>query len=119
MLLQHAYVGSNADDVAEAAKCISRFYCYFGSWFKNERPVTQGLIEPLSDEEMAKMEMYAPEKMLENMPIGTPEQVIEKLKNYEALGYDEFSFWIDSSMTYEQKRASLRRFIDEVMPAFS
>ncbi|WP_350657066.1 LLM class flavin-dependent oxidoreductase [Psychrobacter sp. S1-30-MNA-CIBAN-0213] len=119
MLLQHAYVGSDAYDVAEAAKSISRFYCYFGLWFKNERPVTQGLIKPLSDEEMAKMEMYAPEKMLENMPIGTPDQVIEKLKHYEALGYDEFSFWIDSSMTYEQKRDSLRRFIDEVMPAFS
>ncbi|WP_367106159.1 LLM class flavin-dependent oxidoreductase [uncultured Psychrobacter sp.] len=119
MLLQHAYVGSDADDVLEAAKCISRFYCYFGSWFRNERPVKQGLIEPLSDEEMAKMEMFAPEKMLENMPIGTPDQVIEKLKRYEALGYDEFSFWIDSSMSFAQKRDSLRRLIDEVMPAFA
>ena len=63
--------------------------------------------------------MYAPEKMLENMPIGTSKQVIEKLKKYEALGYDEFAFWIDSSMTYEQKRDSLRRLIDEVMPAFA
>lgn len=118
MLLQHTYVGSDAEDVLEGAKCISRFYCYFGSWFKNERPIKQGLIEPLSDDEMAKMEMYAPEKMLENMPIGTPNQVIDKLKHYEALGYDEFSFWIDSSMTFEQKRDSLRRFIAEVMPAF-
>lgn len=80
MLLQHAYVGEDKDDVAQAAKCISRFYCYFGSWFKNERQVTQGLIEPLSDEEMAEMVMYAPEKMLENMPIGTSSEVIEKLK---------------------------------------
>jgi alkanesulfonate monooxygenase SsuD/methylene tetrahydromethanopterin reductase-like flavin-dependent oxidoreductase (luciferase family) len=112
-------VGSDASDVADAAKCISRFYCYFGAWFKNERPIRQGLLEPLSEEEMAAIDMYAPEKMLENMPIGTPEQVIEKLKVYEELGYDEFAFWIDSSMTYEQKRASLRRFIDEVMPAFA
>jgi len=118
MLLQHAYVGSDDDDVAIAAKCISRFYCYFGAWFKNERPIRQGLLEPLSEEEIAKIDMYAPEKMLENMPIGTPEQVIDKLKVYEALGYDEFSFWIDSSMTQAQKRASLRRFIDDVMPAF-
>ena len=119
MLLQHAYVGSDADDVAIAAKCISRFYCYFGAWFKNERPIRQGLLEPLSEEEMAAIDMYAPEKMLENMPIGTAEQVIEKLKVYEALGYDEFAFWIDSSMSFEQKRDSLRRFIDEVMPAFA
>lgn len=119
MLLQHAYVGSNADDIAAAAKDISRFYCYFGAWFKNERPIHQGLIQALSEEEMAKIEMYAPEKMLANMPIGTSDQVIEKLKRYEALGYDEFSYWIDSSMTGEQKRSSLRRFIDNVMPAFS
>ncbi|GAF53557.1 alkanal monooxygenase alpha chain [Psychrobacter sp. JCM 18900] len=57
--------------------------------------------------------------MLENMPIGTSDQVIEKLKVYEGLGYDEFAFWIDSSMTFEQKQASLRRFIDDVMPAFA
>lgn len=119
MLLQHAYVGSDANDVAEAAKCISRFYCYFGAWFKNERPITQGLIQPLSEEEMSKTEMYAPQKMLENMPIGTSDEVIEKLKVYEELGYDEFAYWIDSSMTYEQKRDSLRRFIDDVMPAFA
>ena len=119
MLLQHAYVGSDADDVAIAAKCISRFYCYFGAWFKNERPIHQGLIQTLTEEEMAKIDMYAPEKMLENMPIETPEQVIKKLKVYEELGYDEFAFWIDSSMSYEQKRASLRRFIDDVMPAFA
>lgn len=119
MLLQHAYVGSDTDDVATAAKCISRFYCYFGAWFKNERPIRQGLLEPLSEEEMAAIDMYAPEKMLENMPIGTPDQVIEKLKVYEDLGYDEFAFWIDSSMSFEQKRDSLRRFIDDVMPAFA
>lgn len=119
MLLQHAYVGSDADDVAEAAKSISRFYCHFGAWFKNERPINQGIIEPLSEEEMAKIEMYAPKKMLENMPIGTADTVIEKLKHYEALGYDEFSFWIDSSMSHKDKCASLRRFITEVMPAFA
>ena len=63
--------------------------------------------------------MYTPEKMLENMPIGTPDQFIWKLKVYQALGYDEFAFWIDASMSFEQKRDSLRRFIDDVMPAFA
>lgn len=119
MLLQHGYVGSDEDDVAEAAQSISRFYCHFGAWFKNERPIHQGIIEPLSEEEMAAIDMYAPEKMLANMPIGTADTVIEKLKHYEALGYDEFSFWIDTSMSHEQKRASLQRFINDVMPAFA
>lgn len=62
--------------------------------------------------------MFAPEVMLNNMPIGSAERVIDKLKKYEALGYDEFSLWIDSSMTSQQKQQSLQRFINDVMPAF-
>jgi hypothetical protein len=52
------------------------------------------------------------------LTIGTAQDVIDRLKRYEDLGYDEFSFWIDSGMTHERKHASLSRFIDEVMPAF-
>ncbi|WP_226886991.1 hypothetical protein [Nisaea nitritireducens] len=48
----------------------------------------------------------------------TPE-VIDRLKRIEDLGYEEFSFWIDSGMNTERKKASLARFIDEVVSAFS
>jgi alkanesulfonate monooxygenase SsuD/methylene tetrahydromethanopterin reductase-like flavin-dependent oxidoreductase (luciferase family) len=119
MLLQHTYVGKDEAALEQAARQLSRFYCYFGSWFKNERPVSQAKIKALTDDEMAKIEMYSPENMRKNLLIGTPQQVIDRLKHYEDLGYDEFSFWIDSGMSSEDKRESLSRFIDEVMPAFS
>jgi hypothetical protein len=45
--------------------------------------------------------------------------VIARLKAYEAMGYDEYSFWIDTGMSFERKKASLERFIRDVMPAFS
>ena len=45
--------------------------------------------------------------------------MIARLKHYEALGYDEYSFWIDTGMSFERKRQSLRRFIADVMPAFA
>jgi len=35
------------------------------------------------------------------------------------MGYDEFSIWIDSMMPFERKKASLERFIKDVMPAFA
>ena len=44
--------------------------------------------------------------------------MITRLKHYEALGYDEFALWIDSGMTFERKKASLTRFINQVMPEF-
>lgn len=119
MLLQHAYVGKDQASLERASKLLSRFYCYFGAWFKNERPVSQAQIKPLSDEEMAAIEMYSPENMMKNLLIGTPKQVIDRLKHYEDLGYDEFSFWMDSGMTSKDKHESLSRFIDEVMPAFA
>ena len=118
MLLQHAYVGAGEEDIEQAASDLSRYYCYFGAWFKNERPIEQALIEPLTDEEIAATEMYSPSVMRTNLALGTAKDVIERLKQYEDLGYDEYSFWIDSAMTTERKKASLSRFIDEVMPAF-
>ncbi|MBW4709961.1 LLM class flavin-dependent oxidoreductase [Roseobacter sp. YSTF-M11] len=119
MLLHHTYVASDADDTQRAARELSRFYNYFGAWFQNKRPVRQGLIEALSDAEIAANAMMAPENMQRDLTIGTAQQVIDRIKRYEDMGYDEFSFWIDSGMTSERKRASLARFIDDVMPAFA
>ena len=119
MLLNHTYVGESQQEVLQGAKDISRFYCHFGAWFKNERPIEQGLIKELSEEEMAKIEMYSPANMLANNVVGTPQEVIARLKHYESLGYDEYSFWIDSGMSFEKKRRSLELFIDQVMPAFN
>lgn len=119
MLLHHTYVGSDADDVAQAAQDLSRFYCYFGAWFQNKRPVSQGLIKALSDEELAANEMMSPANLQRDLTIGTAQDVIDQIKRYEDLGYDEYSFWIDSGMNFERKRDSLARFIDDVMPAFT
>ena len=118
MLLHHTYVGSDADDAEQAANELSKFYCYFGAWFQNKRPVNQGLIQELSEEELAANKMMAPENMARDLTIGTAQQVIDRIKHYEDLGYDEYAFWIDNGMSFERKKASLARFIDEVMPAF-
>jgi alkanesulfonate monooxygenase SsuD/methylene tetrahydromethanopterin reductase-like flavin-dependent oxidoreductase (luciferase family) len=50
--------------------------------------------------------------------IGTPEQVVERLRFYQQLGVDEFSFWCDNSLSHDEKRKSLELFIKEVVPAF-
>mgnify|MGYP001825846884 CR=1 FL=1 len=119
MLLRHTYVGDSEADIEQAAQEISRFYCYFGAWFKNQRPIRQGLIDPLSDEEIAAVEMYSAANMRTNNVIGEADEVISRLKVYQALGYDEYAFWIDSGMSFERKKASLERFIHKVMPAFA
>lgn len=119
MVLRHAYVADSEADADRAAEEVNRFYNYFGAWWKNERPVSQGLIAPLSDEEIAAHPFYSAEAMRRNNIVGQASEVIERVGAYRDMGYDEFSFWIDTGMSFERKRASLERFIRDVMPAFA
>ncbi len=115
----HTYVAETEEKLQAGAKAMQKFFLYFSKWFKNEAPIVNGLIEAVTEEETEASPNYAPELLRKNMLIGTPEEVIERLKKYEALGYDQFSIWLDSAMTHEQKRDSLKLFIDKVMPAFA
>jgi alkanesulfonate monooxygenase SsuD/methylene tetrahydromethanopterin reductase-like flavin-dependent oxidoreductase (luciferase family) len=119
MLLRHTYVADSEQDAQLAADEINTFYNYFGAWFKNEREISQGLIAPMTKEEMAQHPFYSPEAMRKNNVIGQAQEVIDRLKAYEAMGYNEYSFWIDTGMSFERKKASLERMINEVMPAFA
>ncbi len=67
---------------------------------------------------MPKIEMFSPKSMRKNKVVGTPDQVTERIKNYQAMGYDEYSYWIDSGASFKDKKRSLQLFIDEVMPNF-
>ena len=80
--------------------------------------MSKGFIAPLNAEEMRALPQYSPESMRTNLVIGEPDEVIARLKVYEALGFDQFSIWIDSLISHERKRASLQRFIEHVLPAF-
>jgi len=119
MLLHHTYVAKDADDVDVAANELSRFYNYFGAWFQNKRKVTQGHIDPISEDDITKNALMSSQNMKRDLTIGTSSEVIDQIKRYEDLGYDEYSYWIDSGMSIKRKQDSLRRFIDEVMPAFT
>ncbi len=119
MLLNHTYIAEDDADIVQASDELNRFYCYFGAWFKNERPVSQGVIASLTDDEIAAHPFYSPEAMRRDNVIATAPDAIERIKTYEALGYDEYSFWIDSGMSFDRKKASLGRFIKDVMPAFA
>ena len=50
--------------------------------------------------------------MKKNQNIGTLNEVIDNIKRYEDLGFDEYSIWIDSHLSIEDKKVFLDRFID-------
>ena len=78
----------------------------------------QGAIQPLTEQEIAENKMINPESIAGDLTVGTVSKVVDRIKRYEDMGYDEFSFWIDSGLSGHRKKNSLARFINEVMPAF-
>ncbi|NEB07889.1 LLM class flavin-dependent oxidoreductase [Streptomyces coelicoflavus] len=120
MVLRHTHVHSpdDPDGWRPAAEGINRYYRTFDAWFGNRAEPTDGFLEPSPHEKFEGRPEFTPESLRRTAMIGTPAEVIERLRGYEALGIDEFSFWIDNSLSHEEKRASLELFIKEVVPAF-
>ena len=75
-------------------------------------------MDPLTQEELDNNEMCSPNEMKKNQNIGTLNEVIDNIKRYEDLGFDEYSIWIDSHLSIEDKKIFLDRFISDVMPRF-
>ncbi|MCW1919985.1 LLM class flavin-dependent oxidoreductase [Rhodobacter sp. KR11] len=119
MCLRHTYVADSEDDAMQGARDLSVFFNYFAAWFRNDRPIDGGLIAEMSAAEMEAFPQYSAEVLRKNHIVGQPAEVIDRVKSYQAMGYDEFSIWIDSMMPFERKKASLERFIKDVMPAFA
>lgn len=118
MLLQHCFVADSPDEADQLADDLSAWYGLFGAWFANKRPIHQAIMAPLTPEERAAVPHFAPDVVRKNLVIGEPDEVIARLKGYEALGFDQFSLWIDAGISHARKAKSLDRFIRHVMPAF-
>ena len=57
--------------------------------------------------------------MLEtNLMLGSPDQVVDKLRMYQGMGVDAFIYYASMGLNMDQQKRSLRLFIDEVMPKF-
>lgn len=120
MVLRHTHVHATdePDGWRPAAEAINRFYRTFDAWFGNKTNPVDGFLEPSSEAKFAERPEFEPESLHKTAMIGTPAEVIARLRHYEELGIDEYSFWIDNSMSHEDKRRSLELFINEVVPAF-
>ena len=55
----------------------------------------------------------------ENLMFGSPDEVISKLKRYQALGVDEFIYYATMGLGQDEQKRSMKLFCEEVMPAFA
>ena len=69
--------------------------------------------------ELENRDEYNPDMLHDNLMFGTPDEVIEKLRLYEALGVDHFTYSASLGLGFKEQKRSLELFIEEVMPAFA
>ena len=120
MVLRHTHVhlADDPEGWKVGAAAISRFYRTFDAWFGNKTNPVDGLLDPSPEEKFKERPEFELDNIRKNTMIGTPEEIIARIRHYQELGVDEFSFWADNSLPYAEKKKSLELFIQHVVPAF-
>lgn len=120
MVLRHTYVHSPEEPEGwkVGAAGVNKYYRTFSSWAFGKKDPVDGFLDPTPEENFADRPEFELEALHKSAMIGTPAEVTERIRHYEGLGYDEYSFWSDNALSHDEKKASLRLFIDEVVPNF-
>jgi len=104
--------------IDEAIAAVHRQLGQFENLFKNLGGVTAGFPEEINLKNLASREEFNRDELMQNLMFGTPDQVIPKLRQYEALGVDQFTYCASFGLSMSAQKKSLALFIDEVMPEF-
>lgn len=91
----------------------------FMGLFHNNSPVIDGFPQPINLSEHDSRGDYRPEALRENMMFGTPDEIVAKLRRYEALGVDVFNYNASFGLPHDVAVRSLKLFANEVMPKFA
>ena len=117
-MMRHTALYDGADGKAVAIQAVQRQLGQFENLFKNLGDVTNGFPKQAAFADLENRAEYDPNMLAENLMFGTPDEVIAKLKVYEALGVDEFIYYSSMGLGHKEQKRSLDLFCNEVIPAF-
>jgi len=118
LTMRHTAVYARKDQWEIPVRAVVRQRAQIENLFKNLGGVENGFAEAINLPELENRAEYAPTVLRENLMFGTPDEVIAKLRRYEAIGVDYFNYSASFGMPHAEQTKSLRLFIDEVIPAF-
>jgi alkanesulfonate monooxygenase SsuD/methylene tetrahydromethanopterin reductase-like flavin-dependent oxidoreductase (luciferase family) len=118
-LMRHTALYEDAAGRETAIKAIQTVLGQFENLFRNLGDVNNGFPKQIPLEELTDREQYNADMLEQNLMFGSPEDVIAKLKRYEALGVDEFIYYASMGLGQKEQKRSLELFCTEVMPAFA
>ncbi|WP_417843421.1 LLM class flavin-dependent oxidoreductase [Thalassospira sp.] len=91
----------------------------FENLMQNLGGVKNGFPEAVPFEAVKGKENYNPENIRKNLLFGTPDEVIEKLLDYEAAGVDQYCLGLTFNLPFELRKRTLELFIQHIIPFFA
>lgn len=117
-LMRHACVYDNQTDRDSAMRAIRTLLGQFENLFRNAGDVVNGFPAQIPLDQLEGREQFDPAMLEENLMFGDPDTVIRKLRQYEALGINEFIYYASMGLDHATQKRALNLFCNEVIPAF-
>ena len=118
-MMRHTSIYDNENDRQAVILAVRKVLSQFGNLMMKLGDVNNGFPEEVPLEKLDGNFFVDPAMLEENLVFGSPDEVIAKLKKYEALGVDAFIYYASMGLNMEQQKRSMKLFVDEVMPAFA
>ncbi len=117
--MRHTVVYDRTEDWEVPVKAAMRQFGQFENLFKNLGGVTNGFPGKIDLSALSNRDEYDPRMLHRNLLFGTPDEVVAKLRIYEEIGVDHFTYYASLGLGPKEQKRSLALFIEEVMTAFA
>lgn len=118
-MMRHTALYDRKEDWMVPVRAAQRQLSQFENLFKNMGDVENGFPKSIPFDQLGNRAEYDPEMLSRNLMFGTPDEVIAKLKEYEAIGVDEFIYYASLGLGLKEQKRSMELFCKEVIPAFA
>ena len=107
LMLRRTCVCARGGGLVVPVQISAEYDRQFENLFRNVGTVENGFPEPAAWEQIANPDDYSPERVRDGMVVGTPEQVVAKLKQYAAAGVDQFCYGASFGLPHDVAMRSL------------
>lgn len=118
-MMRHTALYDRKEDWMVPVRAAQRQLSQFENLFKNMGDVENGFPKSIPFDQLGNRAEYDPEMLSRNLMFGTPDEVIAKLKAYQAIGVDDFIYYASLGLGLKEQKRSLELFCKEVIPAFA
>ena len=117
-LMRHTSVYNTPEDKQATLDSVRTALAMFGNLMMKSGEVENGFPSKVALSSLEGNVRVEPEMLAQNLVFGAPDEVIEKIKQYEEIGVDAFIYYASMGLDMAQQKRSLKLFIEDVMPAF-